>query len=113
MPAFLSAEWVALLRRTVAAVDAASPVRIEQVVTGGPDGEVRYDVTVGSPADGPPDVIVELPYDVAVALARGVVAPQDALSAGTIRVRGDLRRLPDATAFTEALGAVRDQTTFP
>src|SRR5690348_2130771 len=112
MPAFLSAEWIELLQRTVAAVEVETPVRIEQIVTGGPEGEVRYAVSVGKPGGTAPDLTIELPYAVAVDLARGDVPPQDALSGGTIRVRGDVRRLPDAAAFADALASVRDQTTF-
>src|SRR5581483_8615614 len=103
MPVFLSASWRQLVTDAARAIDADTPVRIEQVVTGGPDGEVRYVVAVGCPADGPPDLTFELPYASAVALARGDELPQDVLQRGDLRVRGDLRRLADALPVAGAI----------
>ena len=113
MPVFLSAAWIQALQDAARGIETDAPVRIEQRVTHGPAGEIRYRVAVGCPTDGPPDLTFELPYATAVALARGDEAPQDALQRGDLRVGGDLRRLPDAGAVAGAMAAVRAQTTFP
>jgi hypothetical protein len=95
---FLSPEWFA----EVATPD-PEPVllTIRQVVTGGPDGEVRYAVRVGhdgrSIAPGEPadaDVTFTESWETAEAIARGDLAPQRAFADGRLRVEGDVRLLP-------------------
>jgi hypothetical protein len=98
MARFLSPDWF----DEVAQPD-PEPVllTIRQVVTGGPDGEIRYAVLVGErgvsvspeePADA--DVTFMESWETASAIARGELAPQQAFADGRLRVEGDVRLLP-------------------
>lgn len=121
---FLSPDWLRLLEDALPAPAADVSVRVEQRVTGAPGGEVRYHVVIddgrarveadpGTPAD----LVLCLPYPVAVELATGRTTPQDALQRGALTVTGDLRRLSAVTAamasLATAMAAVREATTYP
>ena len=98
MARFLSAEWF-----DERAGDHPEPVllTIQQVVTGTPDGDVRYVVRVGragssvrrGEADGP-DVTFTESWDTALAIHEGGLAPQRAFADGRLRIEGDVRLLP-------------------
>ncbi len=112
MARFLTPEWVAAWNAVLASwpVAEADPsvaeghVTVVQEVSGTPDGDVRLVMEIdggtvrlaldgGGAADGPdatPDVTIVLAYDDAAALSRGELSPAEALTAGRIRVRGDL-----------------------
>jgi hypothetical protein len=89
-------------------------VTVVQEVHGAPDGDVRLVMTIdggsvhlgleptppagedGGSGDAPgpsPDVTIVVAYEDAAAMARGELSPADALTAGRIRVRGDLSAL--------------------
>jgi SCP-2 sterol transfer family protein len=113
---FLSEQWVAEFNVALRSVgrDAADPVSVrtetgsftvEEQVAGVPGrseeaGPLRVVLRVAdeevtlSVADGADsarsDVVVSLSYDDAAALSRGELDPTEALSAGRVRVRGDL-----------------------
>ena len=98
MTRFLSAEWF----DEVAGPD-PEPVllTIRQVVTGGPDGDVRYAVRIGEagvavvpgdPADA--DVTFTESWETALAIHGGELAPQQAFADGRLVVDGDIRLLP-------------------
>ena len=81
-----------------------------QVVTGGPDGDVRATLRVvdgrvtmtdGEASDAA--VTIRLTWDDAVAMAAGELAPADAIAAGRVRVRGDLSVLAEAQAVLAAV----------
>jgi len=122
---FLSTQWVEGFNRAVADVESASPgpgsglaVRggrfsMSQVVTGGPEGEVRTTlrvedgrVTLRAGDGAEADVTIRLSWADAVAMAAGALAPGEAIAAGRVRVRGDLSVLAEAQAV---LGAVQTQ----
>jgi hypothetical protein len=124
VPRYLSPEWFQ------AANEAARGHRLPdgdvvlgQVVTGGPDGEVRYqlritggEITIGNdPADGADATFTE-DYPTAVALFRGELSPQDALMAGRIRVAGNVAAVMANQTALAALGplfaGIRSATTF-
>jgi putative sterol carrier protein len=120
---FLSDEWF----DEVAAASpppAAQPILVlQQVVTGGPDGDVRYQVTVGDGRAvltrdhaGSPDATFTEAYSTAVAVARGELTTQAALLAGQIVVGGNMATLSDRQddlAGLEAIPtAVRAAMTF-
>lgn len=98
---------------------------LRQVVLGAPGGDVDCLVRISAgrltmvvaPEGSPSAVTVRLPYEVGVALARGLTNVHDAILDGAIKVRGDLERLQQATAtlgaVAEAMGAVRDRTSYP
>ncbi len=99
-------------------------ITIEQVVTGGPSGEVRYQIRI---ADGgvvvgqgeAPDVDLTLTTDLATAqaMASGSISVQDAFSAGRLRIGGDLalllRLAPALAGLGQAVASVSAGTTFP
>lgn len=102
---------------------AGAHVTIQQVVTGGPSGEVRYWVRLddGAVEAGPgaaedADATVSQSYETAVAVSRGEVAVEHALLDGRIRVVGDvavlLRHAGALGGVATAFGQVRDRTTY-
>ncbi len=104
---------------------AAADVRlvVQEVVTGGPDGDVRYVVAIDHgrtdvhPGDHPaPDVTFVVDWDTAVAVATGSTSTQDAFTTGRLQVRGDmgvLLRHGTALAGLDAVFAeVRAATTY-
>lgn len=129
MPRFLTPDWVAACNEALARVtlpplpeDAGLATEtgrfaVTQLVTGGPDGDVRLSLSVDAgtialslgdaaaegPGDGdggeapgntggrrPAGVTLRLSYDDAAALSKGDLQPTDAVAQGRIRVRGDL-----------------------
>lgn len=128
MARYLSGEWfeeINAAARAGAAPPTATggrPVVLQQLVTGGPDGDVAYWVRVG---DGTleaglgraedPDVTVGQSYDTALAVSTGELSAQAAFLAGRIRVSGDpTALLPHQAVLQEldrALALVRRRTT--
>ena len=101
---------------------------IQQVVTGGPDGEVRYwlrmeDGTVegrlgdAEAAGVEPDATFTQSYRTAVAVSRGELRAEDALLAGRIRLRGDLgvlvRHQAALAGLADAFTDLRRRTEYP
>jgi putative sterol carrier protein len=85
---------------------------VQQVVTGGPDGDVAYHVivddgrtTVRAGRADDPTVTFTQDRDTARAVSRGELSAQGAFMAGRIRVRGDL---PALVAQQDALLRVDD-----
>lgn len=126
---YLSPGWFDDLNATARADDglrtatAGARVTIQQVVAGGPAGEVRYWVRMvdGSVEVGPgdaerPDATVAQSYGAAVAMSRGDLAVEDALLAGQARLTGNVAVLVQHQAVLQrvatALGAVRVRTTY-
>jgi alkyl sulfatase BDS1-like metallo-beta-lactamase superfamily hydrolase len=132
---FLSSAWVDEFNRAVADVELAAPGSTSglavrdgrfsmcQIVTDGPEGEVRTTLRVHDgrltmalgDADGA-DVTIRLTWADALAMAAGELASTDAIAAGRIRVRGDLSVLAEAQATLEAVSpqlvAVRAATGY-
>ena len=118
MPAYLSPAWLSALQD---AADSSPNLRdattgmhlvVQQVVTGGPDGDVAYHVVVddgntsvrAGRADDPTITFTQ-DRDTARAVSRGELSAQGAFMAGRIRVRGDL---PALVAQQDALLRVDD-----
>ncbi len=135
MTRFLSPEWMAAFNEALVDLAIAPPgpdaglaVRdgrfsMGQVVTGGPDGDVRATLRVvdgrvtmtdGEASDAA--VTIRLTWADAVSMAAGELAPADAIAAGRVRVRGDLSVLAEAQAVLGAvqgqLQALRDVTEY-
>jgi putative sterol carrier protein len=126
---FLSAEWVATLDAVVGATDTLADVTDEPFVL-----EQRVDLPgggcsthhlrlgpgrahfVAGPADRP-DVALHTDLRTAIAIARGEVNAQQALSRGTLRVRGRLQALVGAgdalASLDDVFTTVRSETTYP
>ena len=130
MPRFLTPAWAEAVTTALSGAVLAGPgpdaglaaadgeFTVVEEVRGSPDGDVRlvlraHDGTL-SLGVGPLDAVdpggtvtIALGYDDAVAMARGSLAPAEALNAGRIRVRGDLSVL---AAGQELLVAAREHT---
>jgi ubiquinone biosynthesis protein UbiJ len=121
---FLSPEWVESFNEAVfdvvvapAGPDAGLAVRdghfsMGQVVTGGPDGDVRttlrvsagrLTMTISGGEDGDVAVTIRLTWTDAVAMAAGDLAPGEAIAAGRVRVKGDLSVLAEAQGVLAAV----------
>lgn len=122
---YLSAAWFEEVNRLAAAVPAESgdAVTIQQVVTGGPSGDVHYWVRVagGAVEIGPGEIAgagatVTQSYDTAMALGAGRLAVEDALREGRIRIAGDIALLARHQAALLGVGAalstVHQHTTY-
>jgi putative sterol carrier protein len=126
---YLSAEWFDdvndAARDSPELAEATRDVHLvlQQVVTGGPDGDVRYWVRVdgghveaglGQAPD--PDVTITQSYETAVAVSTGGVGAQAAVMEGRIRLSGNtavLRDHHDALAGLDAVFApVRARTAY-
>lgn len=106
MARYLSPEWFADLPPAPLS-DPADGVEavLEQVVEGTPDGTVTYRVEVAGgvahvrwpvPADAPsPDLRITCSWATATAVARGELSSQQALSEGSLRVKGSLVRVAE------------------
>jgi SCP-2 sterol transfer family protein len=104
-----------------------SPDRLvlEQVVTGSPDGNVRYFVVVenGQARIAEPgfarqtaDLTITTDWNTATAMAKGDLATQAALMQGRLRVRGNMVKLSgragDLAGLDPVPEAVRKATTY-
>lgn len=133
MVAFLSQEWLDLLRTASGAVPVnagdARPasVVIRHVVSSGPSGTLVYvtrlesgciiEATVGDVDDA--DLSISMSYDDAVCLIQGEVSVGAAYMQGRLKVEGDMAMLfellpcthrPEYRAF---VAKVANDTTFP
>lgn len=129
MPEFLSPEWIAELDAAAKTSEAlragAADVRatIEQVVPDAPGGAVRYHVTIdrgdvhvcSGPADAP-DVTLVTGYEAARTISDGTATAQQALTAGSLEIKGELARFVGLDRALAAVGdvfaAVRARTTY-
>ena len=128
MTRYLSPEWFEEVNQQA---DEAQPggdpspgasITLQQVVTDGPDGEVRYWVRLEDGkvrtglGDAPEaDATVRQSYETAVAILRGELSVQSAFMAGRIRLSGDLRALMDhqeALRGADAFADVRRRTSY-
>jgi predicted lipid carrier protein YhbT len=126
MPEFLTQEWLEL-QRTLAGELPERPgasARLQIVVTGTPQGEVRYvqamedgrlvECVLG--ADDAVDATLTETYADAVAIARGELDANVAFMQGRVKVVGDMGRLMaimpvlQSAAYREVVAAVAERT---
>ena len=129
MPRYLSPEWIDDVRARVgespvlSAGAVPSSLRLTQVVTEAPGGDVTYHLAVddgaatfGGGAAADEDLRLESDWPTAVAVATGRLNAQDAFIQGRIRLKGDHSKLVDAVPVLIALDAVvadlRPHTTY-
>lgn len=129
MAAYLSPAWfdalnqVARTDERVRAATAGARIVLQQVVTGGAAGEVRYwvrvddgSVEVGAGQADEPTATITQSHATAVAVSRGELAVEDAILAGRARLSGDIGSLARHQAALQgvaaALGAARLDTTY-
>jgi alkyl sulfatase BDS1-like metallo-beta-lactamase superfamily hydrolase len=126
---YLSLDWLDALGEEVEGSDALQEaavgrrIRVTQVVTDGPEGEVTYHLEVddGKVRFGPgvaADEQVRFVQDwsTAVAVATGALNAQEAFISGRIKLIGDQQRLLDAVPVFAALdtvfSTVRERTDY-
>lgn len=127
---FLSPAWFVAVQealgtsKDVAVATSGASLRLLQVVTGGPDGDVAYLLIVEDGSvritPGPPDVTAQVTlaatWDTAVAIATGALAPHDAFTTGRLLVRGDIEVLraqaPALADLDSAFDQVRSGTAY-
>jgi putative sterol carrier protein len=130
VPRFLTSEWVAGFNAALDGVALPAPgpdaglaaadgvFTVAQEIRGTPDGDVRLVLHADHGAvtlsvapleadEARAEVTIAVSYDDAVALADGTSSPAQALTAGRIRVRGDLSVL---AAGQELMVAARHHT---
>jgi putative sterol carrier protein len=106
VPKFLSEEWAGEVKTALQSSDAVKSAagnmnaRIQQVVTGAPDGEVKYwftleggNVDLGLGDIENPDATITQDYDTAAALSKNELTGTAAYMSGKLRVSGDLMKL--------------------
>jgi alkyl sulfatase BDS1-like metallo-beta-lactamase superfamily hydrolase len=125
---YLSPEWfeeVNAAARQCPSTEVAEPagLTLQQVVTGGPDGDVRYWVRLagGTVAAGlgeaeSPDATISQSYDTAVAVLTGAARVQTVLMSGDMRLSGNVAALIDHQEVLQGLDAaladVRRRTSY-
>ena len=103
---FLSDEWVEELKQRLNESESfrknagAAKAKLQQVITGGPEGERRYWIVIddGQIDMGPgdieqPDATIIQDYDTAAAMARSEVSPVSAFMTGKLKVNGSMMLL--------------------
>lgn len=132
MPRFLSPQWIADAADAAAAStasgelsEATAGVRlvVQQVVTGGPEGDVSYVVSIDGGRVGlrpgraeAPDVTFTSDWATAVAMATGATGALEAFTTGRLQVNGDIGVLLRHGSAFSGLDAVfaglRERTTY-
>ena len=127
MAQFLSPAWLeqlAAAARDTADLPADAALTVQQVVRGGPEGEVAWyvELTGGRArlsrgwADQAQVTIIE-DYPTAVALGRGAISPATAFASGRLRVGGQVgllvRHQEALAALHAAVAHVQRATTYP
>jgi len=103
---FLSDEWVEELKTRLNASESfaknagSAKATLQQVVTGGPQGERRYwikieDGTIDmAPGDAPqPDATITQDYETAAQMARSEINPVSAFMTGRLKINGSMMLL--------------------
>ena len=103
---FLSDEWVEELKQRLNTSETFrknagnASAKLQQVITGGPEGERRYWIRIedGQIDMGPgdieqPDATITQDYDTAAAMARSEVSPVSAFMTGKLKVNGSMMLL--------------------
>ncbi len=126
---YLSLEWIEAMHSQVTASESlmqlaqTQDIGVTQVVTNTPDGTVTYHLQVGNGevrfGAGPAPkehVRLEQSWETAVGVATSILSAQEVFIKGHIRVRGDTRRLVEATGVFAALSiafeAIRAETDY-
>jgi putative sterol carrier protein len=115
---FLTQDWAQAVTDALNSSDeftaAASNhhARVQQVVTGTPEGETRYyfavdggNAHIGLGDIEDPDATVTQDYDTAAAISKRELNPQQAFMQGRLRVSGNLMKLMQLQGVLSALGS--------
>lgn len=129
MARFLSTQWLDELAAAarddeeLQAATAGISFTVQQVVTGGPDGDVawyvrlagdRAEIGAGQLAD--PDVVITESHETAMAVSRNDLSPAEAFATGRLKLGGHVgllvRHQHAFDRLGNALASVRDATTY-
>jgi hypothetical protein len=111
------------MRSATAPASPTTDVRVRQRVTGGPGGDVAFDLALAggqvrfeAPGAGPADVELATDYDTAAAISQGLLTPAAAFAAGRLRVGGAVSALVAHQESFAGLGrlvaGVAEETTY-
>ncbi|MBI4729018.1 MAG: SCP2 sterol-binding domain-containing protein [Acidobacteria bacterium] len=103
---FLSDEYLSQVQDRLNAHDGfqsavkGQSAKLQQEITGGPDGDIRYWVSIdggkvgvgGGSLDGAEATLVQS-YETAVAMAKGELAGQAAFMQGKLKIQGNLMKI--------------------
>ena len=116
---FLSEEWAEAVKEAVnadeefGAAAAGKEARIQQIVTGAPEGETRYWVSLsdGAVETGvgdidAPDATITQDYETAVKLAKGELSGASAYFGGQLQIQGDLMKLMGLQSVLGKVGEI-------
>lgn len=106
MARFMSAEWVGEVQKALGASDAVSGATksakavVQQIITGGPDGEIKYFIKIDAgqvevglgEAEGAAFVLTS-DYETAAKINRGESNGQAAMMAGKLKFKGDMMKV--------------------
>lgn len=119
---FLSDEWVEELKERLNSSESFrknagdAKATLQQVITGGPEGERRYwiKITDGQIDMGPgdveqPDATITQDYDTASAMARSEVSPVSAFMTGKLQVNGSMMLLMQLQGAISELPKAMDE----
>ena len=126
---YLSDEWISTVAQVIATdadiatLAASHPIRVVQVVTGGPNGDVTYHLVTGesgvvfAAGEVPgPDITFTQTWDTAVSIATGTANAAEAFINGRVRFTGDHTKViaaqPLFVALDRVFSAVRDNVDF-
>jgi len=103
---FLSDEWVVEVKQRLNASEsfrknaAGAKATLQQVITGGPEGERRYwikiadgQIDMGSGDVEQPDATITQDYETAAGMARSEISPVSAFMTGKLKVNGSMMLL--------------------
>lgn len=129
MARFLSDEWIEEAAAAAASSEelrtatAGVQLRVQQVVTAAPVGDVRYvmsiddgTVSLRSGHDEACDVTFTLDWATAVSMATGALGAQEAFTTGRLQLTGDvavlLRHGPALAGVGSVFATLRERTTY-
>lgn len=128
MARYLSPEWFTEMRTAAskyqpAGASESGPVTLRETVTGTPDGDVSYLMTITATtidisleSEEVADVTFTQDYGTASAMHRGELTTQDAFFAGRVRVAGHLNTLLENSDTLQGINStfdeVRQHTTY-
>jgi hypothetical protein len=119
---YLSDEWIEAANAAVVGLEpAADPFSVSYIVTGGPQGDRAYTLTLGPDAVGVRSgsgaaVGLRMSWDIARGIATSELSSQRAFLDGDIRIDGDPQALlghgGGLAAVDERLADLRSRTQF-
>ncbi len=128
MVRYLSAEWMTLLKEMAAEFPETpgATARLQHVITGGPDGEVRYHHVIENGQtvehalgdDPESEVTLTSSYDDKMKIDKGDLDASAAFMQGRVKVTGNIAKvmallpLTNKAEYKAILAKVREQTDF-